>query len=239
MISLGISIPMLARPRAAGIVTNGLVMHLDAGNASSYPGTGSTWTDLTANGNNLTATNSPTWDSGGWFATGATGYFTRATGIAMPQGNDNYTLQAWVRMSSWTATGGIISIGGSGTTNRSNALRTGSAVGGGGVGRFLHYWWANDLEADNNNASLALNTWFMITANFDGTTRHILANTTQVASDTPGSGHNVTSNTINVGTGAVLEPLQGDIAIARVYNRALSASEISQNFDANRARFGL
>ena len=239
MISLGISIPMLFRPRATGIVTSGLVMHLDAGNAASYPGTGTTWTDLTANGNTLTATNSPTWNSGGWFATGATGYFTRATGIAMPQGNDSYTLQAWVRMSSWTATGGIISVGGSGTTNRSNALRTGTLVGGGGVGRFSHYWWTNDLEADNNNASLALNTWFMITANFDGTTRRILANTTQVANDTPGSGHNVTSSTINVGTSAVLEHLQGDIAIARVYNRALSASEVTQNFDANRARFGL
>jgi hypothetical protein len=241
MISLGISIPMLFRPRGGDIVTSGLVMNLDAGDVSSYPGSGTTWTDLSGNGNNLTATNSPTWNSSGWFATGATGYFTRATGIAMPQGNDSYTLQAWVRLSSWTALGGIMSIGGSGATNQSNALRTGVNVGGGGVGRFSHYWWANDLEADNNNASLSLNTWFMITANFDGTTRRIFANTTQVASDTPGSGHNVTSSTIQlaltyIGNG---EYLQGDMAIARIYNRALSASEVLQNFNTNRGRFGL
>jgi hypothetical protein len=227
------------RGGATGIITSGLVMHLDAGNSSSYPGTGTTWNDISGNGNNLTATNSPTWNSSGWFATGATGYFERATGIAMPQGNDSYTLQAWVRLSSWTATGGIVAIGGSGATNQSNALRTGVNVGGGGVGRFSHYWWANDLEADNNNASLALNTWFMITANFDGTTRRIFANTTQVASDTPGNGHNVTSSRINVASGVVLESLQGDIAIARIYNRALSASEVLQNFNTNRGRFGL
>jgi hypothetical protein len=224
-----------------GIVTSGLVMHLDAGNAASYPGSGTAWNDLSGNGNNLTATNSPTWNSNGWFATGATGYFTRATGIAMPQGNDSYTLQAWVRLSSWTALGGIMSIGGFGTTNQSNALRTGSALGGGGVGRFSHYWWANDLEADNNNASLSLNTWFMITANFDGTTRRIFANTTQVASDTPGSGHNVTSSTIqvaktNLGGG---EYLEGDMAKARIYNRAIPAAEVDINFNADRGRFDL
>ena len=36
----------------SNIVTSNLVLHLDAGNTSSYPGTGSTWTDLSGNGNN-------------------------------------------------------------------------------------------------------------------------------------------------------------------------------------------
>jgi len=211
-----------------GIVTSGLVMNLDAGNAASYPGSGTAWTDLSGTGNHLTLQNSPTWNSSGWFATGATGYFDRATGINVPQGNAPYTLQAWVRLPSWTTLGGIMSIGGFGTTNQSNALRTGGSLGGGGVGRFLHYWWANDLEADNNNASLALNTWFMITANFDGTTRRIYANTTQIASDTPGSGHNVTSSTIQLALTYISsgEYLQGDVAIARIYDRALPASEV-------------
>ncbi|MCA3339778.1 MAG: hypothetical protein INF90_14765, partial [Roseomonas sp.] len=132
-------------------------------------------------------------------------------------------------------------IGGYGASNRSNALRTGGSLGGGGVGRFLHYWWANDLEADNNNASLSLNTWFMITAAFDGVTRRLFANTTEVASDTPGSGHNVTSSTIQLALTHISsgEYLQGDMAIARIYNRALFAYEVSQNFNANPGRFGL
>ena len=235
MISLGISIPMLARPRGGGIVTNGLVMHLDAGNAASYPGSGSTWTDLSGNGNTVTAINSPTWDSGGWFATGASGYFDRTTGINMPQGNDPYTMQAWIRYSSWPNDAGIIAVGRTENTNQGNYLRAENST----VGRFQHYWWFNDLAVSNNNASLSLNAWFMITASFDLTTRRVIANTTEVASDTPSS-HNVTSNSIQVARAALGGPtLNGDIAIARIYNRALSASEVTQNFNANRGRFGL
>ncbi len=228
---------ILASAPASGIVTNGLVLHLDAGNASSYPGSGSTWTDLSGTGNHLTLQNSPTWNSSGWFATGATGYFDRATGINMPQGNDPYTLQAWCRRASWTANyAGIILVGATGTTNQSNGL-----VSLPTLARFSNFWWFNDLDALNNNASLSLNTWFLVTANFDGTTRRIYANETVVASDTPGSSHNVTSSRIRLAFSAVGydDYWNADLAAGYIYNRALSASEITQNFNANRGRFGL
>jgi hypothetical protein len=43
-----------------GIVTNGLVLNLDAAKTDSYPGTGSIWRDLSGNSNNGTLTNGPT-----------------------------------------------------------------------------------------------------------------------------------------------------------------------------------
>jgi len=46
------------------IITDGLVLCLDAGNPKSYPGSGTTWTDLSGNGNNGTLTNGPTYNSG-------------------------------------------------------------------------------------------------------------------------------------------------------------------------------
>ena len=49
--------------RGPKIVTNGLVQYLDAGNILSYPGSGTTWTDISRNGNNGTLTNGPTWIS--------------------------------------------------------------------------------------------------------------------------------------------------------------------------------
>ena len=49
-----------SRPVANPIITSGLVLHLDAGNTSSYPGSGTTWTDLSVNGYNGTLTNGPT-----------------------------------------------------------------------------------------------------------------------------------------------------------------------------------
>jgi hypothetical protein len=218
------------------IVTDGLVLALDAGNTKSYPGSGTTWTDLSGNGNNLTLTNSPTWNSSGYFSTGSTGYFTGAGSASIPTGNSAYTMICWVRVTgSWAVGRGIISIGGYGTINQSNALRTGNT---GSVGNFQHYWWNNDLDVTNNNAGLSVGTWFMATAQFDGTNRRIWANTTNVASDTPTS-HSVTSTTIQVAKTFSTEYLQGDIATAQIYNRALSASEVSQNFNALRGRYGI
>jgi hypothetical protein len=46
-----------------GIVQSGLVLNLDAGVSSSYPGSGTTWTDLSGNGNTGTLTNGPTYNS--------------------------------------------------------------------------------------------------------------------------------------------------------------------------------
>jgi hypothetical protein len=209
-------------------------MCLDAANIKSYPGTGNTWFDLTGNGNNLTAINSPTWNSN-YFSTGSTGYFSGAGTASIPIGNSQYTMMVWARQnSSWGSARGIISIGGYGTTNQSNALRTLSST----LGTFHHYWWANDLSANNNNAGLSVNNWFMVTAQFDGINRRIWANVTNVASDTP-SNHNVTSTTIQVGMTVNPEYFQGDIAVAYIYNRALTSSEIVKNFYALKTRFGL
>ena len=217
------------------IVTDGLVLALDAGNTKSYPGSGTTWTDLSGNGNNLTLTNSPTWYNSGYFSTGSTGYFTGAGSASIPTGNSPYTMICWVRVTgSWVDGKGIISIGGFGTSNQSNALRTYTSS----LGNLAHYWWANDLLITNNNAGLSVGTWFMATAQFDGTNRRIWANTTNVASDTPTS-HSVTSTTIQVAKTFSTEYLQGDIATAQIYNRALSASEVSQNFNALRGRYGI
>ncbi len=45
------------------IITNGLILELDAANRKSYPGSGTTWTDLSGNGNTGTLTNGPTFSS--------------------------------------------------------------------------------------------------------------------------------------------------------------------------------
>jgi hypothetical protein len=50
-------------PRQKSIVTDGLVLSLDAGNANSYPGTGTNWADLSGNGLNGTLVNGPTYNS--------------------------------------------------------------------------------------------------------------------------------------------------------------------------------
>ena len=55
------------------IVTDGLVLYLDAANSRSYPGTGTAWFDLTGRGNNAVLTNGPVFSSGGSTSEGAGG----------------------------------------------------------------------------------------------------------------------------------------------------------------------
>ena len=215
-------------------VTNGLVFYVDAAKRESYPGTGTTWYDLSGNGYNLTLTNGPTWNSSGYFANDADSYFTGAGGGNIPTGNDNYTMLVWARQTTqWGSSGGLISIGGYNVTNQSNALRTNSTVG-----HFRHYWWGNDLDLLNNNAGLALNEWFTVAASFDGTTRRIWVNGISRASD-GATGHDVQSTTIQVSKTVGTEYQEGDIAVAVIYNRALSSDEMIQNYNALKGRFGL
>jgi hypothetical protein len=190
---------------------------------------------LTRNGNDLTLTNSPSFNASGYFSTESTGYFTGAGTSSIPTGNDNYSMFLFARLPTWALRRGFISIGGYLVGGGSNAFRSGDDSS---LGNLLHYWWSNDLYALNNNGNIQNNVWFYIGVSFDGTTRKIYANNVLVASDTPGS-HNVTSTTIQLAKVYGSEYLQGDISIAKIYNRALTASEIVQNYNATKRRYGL
>ena len=216
------------------IVTNRLVGYWDAANTRSYSGSGNTWYDLTPNGNNLTLTNSPTFNSSGYFSTGSTGYFTGAGSASIPTGNSSYTMLLFARLLTWADYRGFMSIGGYSVANGSNAFRTNTST----LGYMVHYWWSNDLDNSNNNGNIQNNVWFYVGVTFDGTTRKIYSNTVLSASDTPSS-HNVTSSTIQLAKTYSTEYLQGDISLAQIYNRALTAAEVLQNYNAIKRRYGL
>jgi len=229
-------------PELAQIPLNGLQFWVDAGNPRSYGGTGTTWTDLSGNGYNLTFQNSGsiTFNSLGYFSTGANGYFSRSTGNAnIPDGNDNYTMLAWVKHPTWGSAPygrGIMGIGPRFVPNGANALRTDYAQNG----SFYNYWWDNDLFANGNNTFARPNCWYMVNCSFDGTTRRIFTNTIQGASDTP-INHNVTTTELVVGVTWVAggDFLNSDIAVAMIYDRALNNSELVQIYNTYRNRFGV
>lgn len=84
---------------AASIVTSGLVMHLDAGNPASYPGSGTTWTDLTGNSNNASLYGGWSYDSangGRIIFDGVNGYaplYSARTGF--PFGSSPGSISGW------------------------------------------------------------------------------------------------------------------------------------------------
>jgi hypothetical protein len=234
---------LLAATQPASYVTSGLVMYLDAANTSSYSGSGTSWLDLTGNANNVSMQNpgSISWNSSGFFSTGAAGWFSGPGTATLPTGNSAYTLLAWVRVTGSWDRKGIISLGGYGgyeASNASNALRTiATTEWAPNLGGFAHYWWGNDTYASNNNANLSINTWFMVAAGYNQTTREIWANTTNVASGTPGPRNG--GQAIQIAKTFSTEYLTNDIALAMIYNRALDGTEIANNYNFFASRFGL
>ena len=211
---------------AASVVTDGLVLHLDAADSNSYSGTGETWNDLSGNNNDVSLQNdgSIDFDSGGkFFNTGNDGYFTKSNGNNIPVGNSNYTLAVYVNQPQWGSSNGFISIGGFGSSYKSNALRT-----KGGSYAFRHYWWANDLDPISNQVSL--NNWLFIVAKFDGTTRSVWVNGILAGQDTP-TGHNVLNSDIQVSKTYGNEYQKGKIRAALIYDRALSEQEIIDSYN--------
>src|SRR5210317_1490874 len=84
------------------IVNDGLVLHVDAANSRSYPGTGSVWYDLSGNGLDFNVVGSPTWNSAGYFTNfNDSNYFecSSSTGwtSVMPTGDSPRTVCALVR----------------------------------------------------------------------------------------------------------------------------------------------
>jgi hypothetical protein len=227
-------------------VTNGLVLYLDAGNTKSYPGSGTTWTDLSGNGNTGTLVNSPTFDSGNGGSLvfdGTSKYVGIASSSSSTQaGATSFSVEFWVKKAAQN-------------TNflagpYNNTTTIGWSVHWNRVSDEL-YFYAGDGTLRYNRYSLPwTNSWFNIVAVFDGalptaTERaRFFINSQQMTA-------NLNSNGMYTSVPATMpaflignlvgypEQTTGNVALAKIYNRALSATEILQNFSALRGRFGL
>ena len=222
---------------AEQIITNGLVLNLDAGNPSSYSGTGTTWTDLSGNANNGTLISSPTYDSnnkGSIVFNGSSSYATVVSSSSLNLPN-NITVSAWVYNSVWKEANIIegnssnVPSGYNGfmlwtTPNYSNKMVWGRQSG------------APQLySADNFNTRV--NVWYNIVGTSDGTTLRLYYNAT-LDSSLVGTPNFVNAGTVRIANGAD-GLFNGKIGSISIYNRALSLAEISQNFNALRGRYSV
>ena len=221
-----------------GVVSSGLQLYLDAAVPASYAGSGTTWYDLSGQNNNVVMQNSGnisyTSSGGGYFTLSSNGYFNKATTTGIPIGTSAYTMSVWVQWptGAWPTFGGMIGIGNSIIINETNQFRTT------GTNALINYWYGNDLAATSTISPAS--QWVNIVAQWDGTTRKIWVNGTQVAS-AAASGLNVLSSLLQVGAtnAGGTETLQGNIGQALIYNRALSSTEINNNYTLIRTRYGV
>lgn len=218
---------------APKIVTDGLVLHLDAANPKSYSGTGTTWLDLSPT--NFTGSFSspePTYNSSGYLSFNGTNNSVSLTGnVTVTEA----TFTSWInRTTSATGFPGIIYSRGlnqTGLTFRSTVYEIG-------------YTWNALAESYNWASGLVtpLSRWCMIalTVKSDSATAYLCQNS-GISSATNTLSHSQTTlNALVIGSDTVANRYyKGDLAIAQIYNRALTAAEIQQNFNAMRGRFGI
>jgi hypothetical protein len=215
------------------VVTGNLSMYLDAGVTSSYPGTGTAWTDLSGNNRNGTLTNGPTYSSadGGSIVFDGTNDFVQCTGSITATAA---TFVSWIRRNGTQGSyDGILFSRGSNVTGMqfqsSNQL---SYMWNGAVNT---YTWQSGLIVPDL-------TWCMVAVSVTSTAATAyLCQSSGITSATNTVSHTSTTlDDIKIGQedfGGRF--FNGRIATAMIYDRALSADEISQNFNALSGRYGL
>jgi len=217
------------------IVTNGLVLSLDAADRNSYPGTGTTWRNMSGNGNNGTLTNGPTFNSnnGGSIVFDGSNDFADVSGtIALTNG----TFLCWVwRNGEQNSNTGVL-------FNRNPAnLATATGLNVAQNGEVKWHW--NDGPLPSTGLITPNQSWCMIAISKATTSVTTYLGITSGISNSVynGSQGNITLTHISVGRdGSSLgRYFNGRVATAMIYNRELSSQEIQQNYNAVKSRFGL
>lgn len=224
--------------RGPKIVTNGLVMALDAANKRSYLGSGTTWTDLTGNGNNATLTNGPSFNSsnGGTITFDGTNDYATLSSAQIAPGTGAFTWNFWLKLIDLTTYS--IPFSGAGSNSNYGVIFMDPRSGTGGLG----YYAAGTRIADYDITfgSKWWNITFVGNGGANGSRNLILYRNAVQAGGTYTYDYNFTSTTpyIGVNHDSFSELMRGNISIVSYYNRALSTTDILQNYNTTKSRFG-
>lgn len=222
------------------IITDGLVLNLDAAQLRSYPTTGTTWTDLSGNNNNGTLVNGPTFNSqnGGSIVFDGVNDFVQTVG----GGNNlsDYTFSAWFLNNDFSEIKYILNRGRDNLPGWSLQLQIApSGKPGVGVVTTLPSILGYGVEG---TTVINLNTWYYITGVWTSNTslqlyvNGILEGT---ISATGRTSLRATSTSWFMGSITTSNFTSGRIGMTQIYNRALTAQEILQNYNATKSRYGL
>jgi hypothetical protein len=220
------------------IIKDGLVLALDAASQRSYPGSGTTWYDLSGNGNNGTLTNGPTFDSGngGSIVFDGTNDYVSITNL----GFSSHTIEGWLNSSDGSQGGAsydtIVSILGNYDGGSSKYTYIGLIPN-------LTFRIDNGVVSHREIAtvSYSANTWYHVALTYNATsgTTRAYVNGDQVGSIASTTSITFDSIPYNMAKTQPNVYFDGLIASSKTYNRALSADEILQNFNGLKNRYEL
>jgi hypothetical protein len=230
------------------IITDGLKFIVDAGFTPSYSTSGTTLYDLSGNGFDGTLTNGPTFDSGNGGSIvfdGSDDLVDFGTTI-LNLGTQDMTISSWVKLTSNPS--GYVTIAAKSYAGTGNRYFMGTNVDK-KVALFIANTSSNTIPL--GTTVLSLNTWYFITGVWDRSGNASIyindtAETVTNADISTYSSDNITDNTIPFRIGSYAgtnktSPLllwPGNIATTMLYFRTLSSTEITQNFNAQKGRYG-
>ena len=231
----------MALAHSPRIVRDGLALYLDAANTKSYPGSGTTWTDISGKGNNGTLTNGPTFssDDGGSILVDGSNDF-----ISIPFAGGVYCIDFWIKPAS-TLTSSTVSNSILDFNNGQQSLIFGSCTGFFN-GELITLMTNPDGVGGKRSAYVSttdsISGWTHINCNYDGsayrfTVNNVLKPLTQSGSDIINA-----ISPIYLGKadgGGINGFYNGNISNLKLYSRALTDAEIKQNYNAHKGRFGL
>lgn len=222
-----------------GIVRNGLYLYLDAGDQTSYPGTGTDWFDLSGYGNDGEINGTIIWGT----VSGATAFTHSSAGryVVGSYGSEGPTTQCTIE--TWVALSGSEIAGGS--TDR------GSIVFQNGGGAIYHSYNRSSYKQSNywnqhvppgyheSGDAISKQRWHQIVSIWDNRNIYQWIDGTLTSVDNT-VGTSAVNNAYWIG-GEIGNSryFAGYMAIVRLYNRALHPYEIGENFQANRGRFSI
>ena len=239
----------------ANIVTDNLILMLDAANPRSYPGSGTAWKDLSGNGNNGTLVNSPTYSNtnlGGITFNGTSQYVTTPL---VQTSVTAYTISVWFLTSSNTQSMTMVGDRGSGA-GVSVVVGIGGALGYGGNSGNLFVCVNSDSYIVPIYTPAAYNDakWHNVVGVFNQPSGTITYSSLtlyvdgQLATTTNGTSLGSTSSPITglggtiIGISSAAAPgtyYTGLMSAVLIYNAALTAAQVAQNFETYRGRYGV
>jgi len=228
----------MALQHSPSIITSGLVMCLDAANPRSYPGSGTAWRDASGTGNNGTLLNGVSYEStnNGTLVFNGTDQYS-----SVPQSATNNITSNQITFGGWcfpTISNKYQHIL---VKNVNESRQYGMWLSQNGTSQIFRN--LNGVVSQGNvsiSTNWGVNVWNYIILVYNGSTIKIYLNGNEVFSEAATGNIVTTDSNVNIGG----EPSQafffsGKISNAILYNQALSASQVTQNFNALRGRYGI
>lgn len=223
----------MALHHSPSIITNRLMLCLDAANIKSYPGTGTTWTDLSGNGYNATLVGSPSFTNGYFSLTGTQS--ATFNNDAANFGTSDFSTEFWYYYSGTQPNYGVLFDNGS----QGMSIQFGTPTT-----NILFYSIPSNNDATGVPHNMTLNTWNHIVHTRSGGNLTIYINgvvkgtwTGKTGSFSPQSGSLAYIGTYSLSTGYAIS---GRISVFKIYKGyALTQTDVLQNFNALRGRYGI